>query len=448
MKDKKNQILHLTPHLGTGVGAVVLNYLTKVKASEEFEHSIVCLDYANDLAKATAAKVGFALRGDMSQEPETLLKMIEAADIVLVHWWNHPLLYDFLVRHPWPASRVIFWSHITGSPAPNNFTPKALQYPDRFVFTTPLSFNVKEVKVLVDRMPNHFSAIWSTGGVERLQWIKPQAHQGFNVGYVGSLDPAKIHPDFLDICSRIKIPDVHFIVVGGPNDKSLELAAAADRRGLGDKFTFTGFISEEEKWNYLSLFDVFGYPLAPHHYGSSDQTLQENMGVGAVPVVLNNPMESLMVKNGDCGFVAGNISEYVEAVTNLYRDKNLRNRLSQNAKQYALDNYSLVKMEQQWNELFTQLLSWSKTARQWPLDKDTEAIDAKDIFMESLGEYGRPFADYCQAADEPAKQAAVAGIRDLAKSANWRSATKSTVHQYYTFFPNDKHLAAWSSLMK
>lgn len=441
------KILHLTPHLGTGVGAVVLNYLDQVKADGRFQHSLVCLDYANDLAKAGAIVIGFSLQDKMADRPEQLLALIAEADIVLVHWWNHPLLSDFLIRHTLPASRIIFWSHVTGMPAPNNYTPKILSYPDKMVFTTPLSLQLPEVKSLASQMPNHFSTIWSTGGSERLAWLKLKPHQGFNIGYIGSLDPAKLHPDFLALCAQVKIPETHFIVVGGPNDRSESLAAEVARSGLADKFTFTGFVSEEEKWRLLSTFDVFAYPLAAHHYGSSDQILQEAMSVGLVPVVFNNPMESLMVDQGYAGVIAHSPSAYVEALENLYHNPILREQLSVSAKNYALGNYSVAKMEKQWNDLFVETLRLPKTEKKWSLPLVQEQITAKDIFLESLGDYGQPFLEYCAATDESSKERATSAIKDLARSPNWRSVSKGTAHQYHNFFPDDQYLALWSSWM-
>ena len=41
------RILHITPHLGGGVGAVILNWVTFDKNNE---HKIITLDYANDNA--------------------------------------------------------------------------------------------------------------------------------------------------------------------------------------------------------------------------------------------------------------------------------------------------------------------------------------------------------------------------------------------------------------
>ena len=197
-KSPKKKILHITPHLGAGVGTVVLHYLAKVAKNGKYEHKIACLDYANENAKEISKKSGFVLFGDMRKNVSNLFKMIEAADIVLLHWWNHPMLFDLLVRQKLPKCRLVLWSHTSGYPAPINFTDKILKYPDIFVFTTPLSYKTEEVKRLPPRYRKKLRDIWSTGGLERVKNIKLKKHKGFNVGYIGTVDYTKMHPNFLD----------------------------------------------------------------------------------------------------------------------------------------------------------------------------------------------------------------------------------------------------------
>jgi glycosyltransferase involved in cell wall biosynthesis len=443
---KKIKILHLTPHLGAGVGTVVLNYLSKVANDSDFAHTVLCLDYANQYAVKVSNKASFPLFSNMSKKKKETLDLIADCDVLLVHWWNHPLLYDFLVREHLPASRVIFWAHQRGYPAPNNFTDKIFKYPDLFVFTTPLSYNTKEVRNLPAKQKKHLRDIWSTGGVDRIKSLKLKKHDGFNIGYIGNVDYAKMHPDFLDVCNRVNIPNAKFIVVGGPNEK--QLLQEAKKRGIEKKFKFTGFVSEKKKWEYLSLFDIFGYPLAPHHYGSCDQVLQESMATGVVPVVLDNPMESYMIKNGVTGLIAKNQNEYIDALQKLYRDHQLKNYLSKNARKYALKTYSLEKMKNEWNTIFNQIKNTPKTIKKWELDKKTKNITPKDVFLESLGNYGKDFVAYCNARNPREKKEAAKKIKKLAGLANWQSKTKSSVHQYLAFFPDDKYLAIWSKLTK
>ena len=117
---KTKQVLHITPHLGGGVGQVLLNYLARVKEDSEYNHRVISLEYANDRAKIASSASGFELQEKMSGRHSKILEDIACADIVLIHWWNHPLLYALLVRESFPPARVIFWSHISGYHCPTS----------------------------------------------------------------------------------------------------------------------------------------------------------------------------------------------------------------------------------------------------------------------------------------------------------------------------------------
>jgi glycosyltransferase involved in cell wall biosynthesis len=444
MNEGRIKILHITPHLGGGVGRVLLNYLIKVNDDHLFKHQVACLDYANDYALAAAKNIGLKVVDKLLKDKERLIEMIFEADIVLMHWWNHPLLYDFLVRVTLPPCRLIIWSHISGFNAPYVFTEKILTYPDLFVFTTPLSHETKEVQNLNDGQKKSLRVIWSTGGVDHVKSIKPQKHVGFNVGYIGTVDYAKLHPHFLNICNKINIPNVKFIVCGGSNEK--EIKAEAEAMGIAGKFDFTGLISNINK--YLSIFDVFGYPLASYHYGTCDQVLAEAMAAGVVPVVLSNRMEKYMIKDRITGQVAKNEKAYIKAIEELYNDEHLRKKLSRNAIKYAIDNFTLDKLAKEWKTLFEEALVMPKTKKKWLIRKNRRKITATDVFLESLGNYGNQFSDYCSAKSENKKNQALEAIVSLGKSATWQSETKGSVHQYKKIFSNDPYLSTWSKVMK
>ena len=440
----KHNILHITPHLGGGVGRVLLNYLAATRNDTFFEHKVICLDYANANAVSTACKVGIVLLDNMYLRPGTILEEIESADIVLVHWWNHPLLYDFLVRQTLPPSRVILWSHISGFHSPYVFTEKILKYPDFFVFTTPVSYDVDEVKGLTEAQKSILRVVWSTGGVEDVCSIKAKSHTGFNVGYIGTVDYCKMHPDFLGMCCQIKIPDVNFIVCGGPKEK--EIRKEAEHLGFGKKFDFAGLVADITE--YLPVFDIFGYPLAPYHYGTCEQALAEAMAAGIVPVVLSNRTESHMVKDGITGILAKDKSDYVNAIHRLYNDTDLRYSLSQNAKTYATQTFSLETMVREWEKIFDETLTLPKTFKKWEIIKNDSELSAKDVFLESLGNYGEDFISYCKARGDKDKIKSKKKIKKLAESANWQAETRGTVHHYNYFFQDDTYLSLWSRLMK
>ena len=405
---------------------------------------VACLDYANENAKETVRSIGLQLMDKLSLNINYLVSLIDQADIVLIHWWNHPLLYDFLVRTPLPPARVIMWSHISGFNPPYVFTGKILHYPDFFTFTTPVSYETKEVRALSQKEKKSLRVVWSTGGIDHVKKAEPQIHSGFNIGYIGTVDYCKMHPDFLEICSLINVPDKHFIVCGGPEEEKIK--HQAEKMGISEKITFTGQVSDIT--GYFSLFDVFGYPLAPYHYGTCDQVLAESMAAGIVPVVMGNRMETYMIQDGKTGMVAKDKFEYVAAIEKLYHNTVLRESLSCNAKKYAQETISLEILTREWNKIFEEILLIPKTPRKWEILVSPENISAADVFIESLGEYGNDFLQYINAQSKEEKDKRRANIAGLASSYLMQASTRGTAHHYHEFFPNDVYLSEWSKMMK
>jgi L-malate glycosyltransferase len=437
---KKKTVLHVTPHLGGGVGSVLLNYLTKTKEHSDFEHSVLSLEYANEKAQMTSRSTGFPLKDKMAEDYENLLHAISLADVVLIHWWNHPLLYTFLVRESLPPARIIFWSHISGFHPPYVFTQPVLNYPDLFVFTSPLSFDTPDVKELSEERKENLRVIWSTGGVEQTALLKQKIHSSFNVGYIGTVDYSKMHPRFLKMSAQIEIPNVRFIVCGGPNENQISKEA---RQYVTDgRFTFTGPV--DRVYHYLELLDVFGYPLAPYHYGTCEQSLGESMAAGVPPVVLANKTESYIVENGVTGLVVQNEDDYHRAIEELYQRPDLLKRLSDNARTAAQKRYSIDLMFNHWESTFHELLHYPKTSRYWTGKHRGKHVSPGCVFIESLGDYGKPFEDTLLSGSARKRDTAMDQLRELYSTSRiWNAGTRGTANHYYHFFPEDLDLKIW-----
>lgn len=418
---RHSKVLHITPHCGGGVGDTLFGLIS---GDKEFIHEIVVLGYALDRALDRASFYSVHLYLDLTHKE--ILEMIPDYDIILIHAWNHPLLYDFLVRNKLPKCRLIMWGHNSGFHPPNIYPEKILTYPDLFVFTTPLSYQTIDVIKLKHK--DHLDHAWSTAGIKGWDKLEKREHEGFNVGYIGTVDYAKLHPAFLKMCADVDIPDVKFIVVGGSHEKEIE--AEAKDMGISDRFEFVGRVPYGKLRDYLQIFDVFGYPLAPYHYGTCDLVLQMAMASGIPPVVLNNPMERFMLTNGESGMVVSP-EQYSESIKILYNSPELRKWFGSNARKEAIERYSLNKLVSKWNKLFNKVLNRQKTEKEWDINK--KEISYADVFLESLGHYGKDFEK---------------NIRELAKIPSWQTETKGSVHNYSSYFKNDITLRYWSDIMK
>lgn len=429
MINNKKKILHISPHLGGGVGRVLLNYLSHTKTSELFEHSIYCLDTINDNAKKILLENSIYSKELVSQSPRILLEIIDSSDIIVIHWWNHPLLFDFLVRYEIPPCRIVFWAHVSGNEAPNIFSHTLFDYPDYFIFTTPMSYLIDEVTSYSS--PDIFKTIWSTGGLDHVKDIIKKKHDNFNIGYIGTVDYSKMHSDFIDICEAIDIEDIKFIVCGEGHIEKLQKEIS--KRGLTDKFIFTGFVNDIS--TYLEIFDLFAYPLAKNHYGTCDQALAEAMGSGIVPIVFNNNMENYMVHNLYSGIIVRDKEEFVTAVKEMYLNKNFRDRLGAKAKEEAFRRFSIDETIKEWDCMFHELLKKKKSSKKWDGKYKGKDVEPYQVFLESIGKYSSVFE-----LNDTDK------IRQLFNSSySWKSKTKGSIHHYCYFF-NDEKLKEWSKI--
>lgn len=439
----KQSVLHITPHLGGGVGRVLLNYLAAQVGSSGFSHSVLCLEYANERALAAARTSGFSLREKMAEHHAELLEAISDADVVLVHWWNHPLLNALLVRETLPACRLIFWSHVSGLYPPQVFNDPALAYPDVFVLTTPASLEAPEIRRMPQAKRDGLRVVWSTGGVEHVADIAPKPHAGFKIGYIGTVDYGKMHPAFLEMCSQVALPDAEFIVCGGPSHDRLREQA----RSYDGNFTFTGHVSNIN--DYLSEFDVFGYPLAPYHYGTCEQALGEAMAAGVPPVVLANLAESFIVEDGVSGIVAKNARAYARALEDLYHQPELRKRLSEGARAAAHRRFSMTQLVRHWDAVYTETLTTPKLPKRWGGRASGPGVTAAELLIEALGDHAEPFARSLAAVAPTEDAAAIDALRALwSASHQWRSATGGTPQHYHRFFGDDELLRRWAEAMR
>ena len=430
MRHGKITILHITPHLGGGVGRVLLSFLENTDGSGH-SHKVLCLDYANESATDALKKIGVALIDKIATNHKRIITEVKNADIVIIHWWNHPLLSNLLITTPLPPSRAVIWSHVAGHHPPQVFTEPLLNYPDFFVFTTEYSRSSPCFKNLERNDSTRFFTIPSCIDTGPLHNIEKNPHPTFNIGYIGTVDYSKIHVDFIQmsIDAAKGLEGIKFIVCGGPSHKELEMEASA--KGAAGLFQFEGPVSKIE--DYLKVFDLFGYPLSPWHYGTAEQALVEAMSAGVPPLVLNNGAESFILENGVTGFIAKDSGEYSSMIKRLYNSRETLSQLSKQIRQIAKEKFSMQKMIDDWNDLFDSLMRKEKSTKHW----NHSFVNAKNVspsmvFLESIGSCGEMFKSHDK-------------IQKLVNSSPlWRAKTKGTPLHYASFFPNDPDLTKWT----
>jgi glycosyltransferase involved in cell wall biosynthesis len=450
--NNKLLILHITPHLGGGIGSVVLNWIKK-DIPGNF-HTIISLDKNNnkDWKDINNFYEQVVIHDDcfvMKDFKGFFKTNIEQADIVIIHYWNHPLLYNVMINFQWPSCRLLLWCHVNGLFPPYNIPEKLFNFVDCFIFTSPVSYDCKEVKNLSDVNKEKISVIWSTVGTEDYDDLERIPHSGFNVGYVGTADFGKLNHNFINLCSKVNIPDVRFIVISG--DSQQHLINEAIDADIWEKFTFLGHVPRvPDIPRVLSKIDVFGYPLQPQNFATCEQALGEAMMAGCVPVVFANLPEKHIIKHMETGIIAVTLEEYPHAIEYLYKNPDVLARISENARVYAKHQYDINKAISNWNKTFERTMELEKREHIWDSMKIGSYLPF-ELYIESLGGmsgYGCPFLNYLNASDTGSKKSAVSEIQMLFRSNPiFFSKNKGSVIQYNYFFPDDGILNEWKKLI-
>ena len=286
------RIVHLAPHLGGGVGKAH-SALCGADGGDVKRHYLL-LEEPRD-RRYVEAVLAAGARVTIAPTPEEARALIAAADILQIEWWNHPRLYEALVRWDLPAACTVVWSHVSGLSAP--FIPPALvSAADRFLFTSPCSLASPCVQDLPESARRRLGVVNSGFGFGT--HAAPDAQRAGRVGYLGTVDFSKMSRDFFAVVEQAGL-DSPVAIWGGVDEGSEVLAHASPA------VRFEGQTADPEQ--VLRETGIFLYLLRPDHFGTAENALIEAMSLGCVPLVFDNPAERAIVEHGRTGFVEASV---------------------------------------------------------------------------------------------------------------------------------------------
>lgn len=429
-------ILHITPHLGGGVGTVVTNMLKDFNANSPHVNTIICLDKLRSESKHFLSQCGLSFIEDASSNFLLLQKYIDSSDVVLLHWWNHPLsgkfLYDLQELGP---CRLALWCHISGLTEPNNLLDAAVKISDKFIFTTPLSYGVKSLRGLSPQQRSKLSWIWSTRGIDFIPTESSDFKEDpIRLLYFGNLDYAKLSVTFPQIIKELSNDNVFIDIAGPPVDRFMD-----DLRSLNlrSNVVYHGFVTEAKKYELLNRASIFIYPLAPNHYGTCDQALQEAMAYGLVPVVYSNPMEAYMIAHEENGIIASSPYDLIKSTRRLIANKSDLHRLSEAAKAFSHQFYNLSSLRDQWDYIFRGLSSLEKSSKTF-IDVDPGSLGYQ-LFKLTVPSISSQI-DLLFDSPSTIDMGIQSSIRNYFSSTLQTSPSKSSINQFLQYFPQDHKL--------
>lgn len=178
--------------------------------------------------------------------------------------------------------------------------------------------------------------------------------------FVGGLDAAhafKGVPEMLQALEKIKQLDWHLVVVGEGNLKE-SFIATAQQKGLAQKVSFVGSVSNEDLPRYYRLADMHLFP-STKRAEAFGLVAMEAAASGVPSIASNLPGVRTVVLDGDTGLLVppGNVEELSKAILLLLEQVDLRERLGMSARMQAQQRYAWEPLIDRLEETYQSVLN-------------------------------------------------------------------------------------------
>lgn len=200
----------------------------------------------------------------------------------------------------------------------------------------------------------------------------------------------------------------------------------------------------EDLRSALAAIDIFGYPLAPDTYASSDKSLQEAMWVGIPPVVLGETAVASLVEHDRTGLVCDSEADYPRAIERLAVDAALRQRLGAAARAYARFTFDPARNAARLRSLVETLAAMPKRQRLPLAGRD---LSPAGRFVASLGELAREFAISLAGSEVHGQDVVRAADAAIAAATDVLARGEGGIFHYRNTYPGDPHLRLWAGLV-
>lgn len=436
MVDRKRKILHIAVHLGGGVGKAILGAATY--PNEQFETKIIILEEPekrNIINKAQKEGIKISI----CPSEKSIEEQMETADIVVINWWNHPLMSKFLMELPKIKIRMTVWVHVNGCTYP--YLPFTfLNQFDYIFFTTKYSYeNILWSKEELEIIREKSAIVLGCGNFNPIMMNPKQEYQRrdvVRVGYVGTLSYSKINKNYVQYCEKAVqyCKNIKFIMAG---DMDPILSKDIEDSPVKDKFEFLGY-AENMGDLYLSL-DILGYILNVDNFGTTENVILEAMAYGIPIIAYDGGVERAIIDDQVNGFLVRNPEEFAACVNDLAKDVGLQRMIGQAGREKVCAEYSCEKNIKLLLACCEKLCGREKRVHDF-----TGIYGDKPVewFLYFTGEDREIFEGYMtDGSNEEWKQL-------LESKPIYKGESKSSIRHFLKYFPEDKDLQKMAIRLK
>ncbi len=332
------EIVHIAAHVGGGVGAVLHDFF-KISARTEVANRILCLDVCKDRRALAAAN--FWEENCWVLNSNDFNDRVAACDVVVLHFWNHPLMS--YVLHKWDITKKpsIVWSHNSGLHEPHIIPSYLGRIVSRVVFSSECSLKVPNKRELACSNRSERQVVHSSRSLDDFFTIQRQnlvISTARRAVYIGTVSFAKMHEQSIEIFKTLARNGLDVRVVGGGEHVQI----FRERTGIAGRVEVVGPV--EDVRSHLAWADIFVYPLRKDHYGTGEQVILEAMASGLPVVAFENPAERAIVSDRVTGRLVQNSQEFVATVVSLAEDDALREQMSIASRRRASQCFGAQRM--------------------------------------------------------------------------------------------------------
>ena len=436
------KILHIAAHLGAGAGKAVSGIAISDKSNK---HKIILLDRPekyDHIKKCEQNGIEVKICPTAEEERDEVLK----ADVVVVNWWHHPLTYRMLANIEKVPSRLILWAHINGLNYPE-LKPDFISCFDACIFTSSASYENKgwkeqEKKTICENVP----VVYGMGDFQP-EGFSPKEKYEVNqkkirIGYVGSLDYAKLHPDFVQWLKAAveENRNIYFELAG---DVTRSLEHDVIESGIAEHVRFLGF--REDIRDILAGWDAFVYLLNPYNFATTENALLEAKACGLPIVASDGIVERTIIQDGEDGILVRDKSSFVTELNRLLKSYELRKVLGEKAREDVIEKYDIERNILRFDRIVDGVArndrkkhEFSEIAGNEPFEWFLSGCSPEDVNkIEHLSEIEQAGMD-----DEEVRQE-VLSLKDI-----FKGNAKASVSQYHEYFPEDRRLDNLNSIIE
>lgn len=362
-------------------------------------------------------------------ENEELNGLVEAADLVIPMYWNSPKMAHFL-RRSFPPMRCAPWLQTNGHHPPQTLSQRLIDLSDAMLCT---AVSTQSLPELAPVTTEHLPAL---PNLSRVGSERPADDAPFTVTYLGTINRAKMHSDFVALSAAIDVPAVRILICGAGGGEGALAEEIAESSDPG-RFQIQGFV--ENISDVLARSHVFGYPLKPETYATTEKSLIEAMAAGVCPVVFPHGGIKEIVRHQETGLVVEDATGYAEAVRWLFDHPDERRRLGEAASADIRNRFDPARLAQRFVGAAVDLVE--ETTKRPHLE--AEPAEASGVFIESLGSGADVFRRSQSNNNDVASQA----DGEIERNHEQLGSAEGGVIHYRNDDPTDTWLRYWTGLV-